>query len=470
MFKTISIRWHYTFAPAKIQPHFGPLLAIIGFILCGLGSSLVYLKICRLGDLRQQIPEFLSCYLTLAVLYFIASYISTQLLTRQFLRITILFSFLFRVLLLPSPPSLSDDVYRYGWEGYLQTKGINPYQFPPEAPELSSYRNEIWNSVNNKQVAAIYPPLTQLLNAITYLLFRSVWGFKIVFLIVDGLVIYILWRLLSLQSKDTCNLIFYAWNPLVVVETAGSGHNDVVVALMVLSASLFCLTNRPMKSVLSLSAAILSKFFPIMMVPFFLRRIPLRTWIWFPLTLFLAYLPFLQAGPQLFSALLYYREKWRFNGFLFEFLAQRTGSEIAVERIFLLVIMVLITGCVWRLEDLLRGLFWITGGILLLAPTLYPWYLIWIIPYLSLFPHPAWLLLTATSGLSYHILIDWWVLGIWQQNPFLAQLEYYPFFGLWALILARSILKTRRKKESSNRSMKSYTPNTVAERTRKNGG
>ena len=56
-------------------------------------------------------------------------------------------------------------------KGYVQTQGINPYRWAPDADELVGYRNEIWHSVNNKSVAAIYPPVSQAFNALTYFSF-----------------------------------------------------------------------------------------------------------------------------------------------------------------------------------------------------------------------------------------------------------------------------------------------------------
>jgi len=428
----------YTFANSKFQPLSKPCLLTLSLVFCGLASTLTYLKVHQLGDLRTHIPEFLLLYFLVSIFYLISSFISTRA-TDDRTRLGIILSFacIFRFVLFLSSPSLSDDVFRYAWEGLLQTKGINPYSFSPMANELEPYRNELWALVNNREVSAIYPPLSQILNASIYFLFHSVWGFKACFLVLDGLVIYGLLKLLKIHGNPLCNIIYYAWNPLVIVEIAGSGHHDVLVIGMLLWSAIFCLSNRPRRSILFLSASVLAKLYPILMVPFFLKKTRLRPWFWFPLPIIFAYLPYIKAGRNVFSALLYYRDKWRFNGFMYGLMAARLSSDALAEKLIVLFILILIIAFFLITQDLLRQLYWMTGTVLLFAPTLFPWYIVWIVPYLCFFPSPAWLLFSITSATSYYVLIGWWTLGKWEQDSFLTALEYYPFFILLGLTFIR---------------------------------
>mgnify|MGYP006197475281 CR=1 FL=1 len=66
---------------------------------------------------------------------------------------------LLRLLLLPLPPSLSDDVLRYVWDGRVLAAGENPYRLAPEAPELSHLRDDLWRRMPHKEVPTVYPPL-----------------------------------------------------------------------------------------------------------------------------------------------------------------------------------------------------------------------------------------------------------------------------------------------------------------------
>src|SRR5262245_60232434 len=209
----------------------------------------------------------------------------------------------------------------------------------------------------------------------------------------------------------------------MVTEIAGSGHHDGLVIALLLWATICCLTKRPVQSVLLLGSSVLSKLYPILIVPFFFKRIAPRHWFWLPLVLALGYAPYLRAGSHLFEALSYYKEKWRFNGFLFGVL-NRVLSEVVTKRIVVVVMLILIAFALFKSTDLLKQQYWVVGGLLLLAPTLFPWYLAWIIPLLCFFPSPAWIVFSVTSALSYYVLIDWWTLGVWRQSEFFITLQY----------------------------------------------
>ncbi len=235
-------RTNYTDRTSKDQLQSRPAFSVISLILLGFASIAIYLQIFLLGDLRQRIPEFLFYYfLTLHNLPL--GSISDSRDPEQSRLSTILgFALLFRVILFFSEPCLSDDIHRYLWEGYLQSQGVNPFSHAPLAPELVPLRNDVWARVNNKDASAIYPPLLQALHAAAFIVFRSVWGFKLLFLLAEAALIWVLLQLLRHYGRNSGDIVFYAWNPLVVVEIAGSGHHDVCVVALLLAAVLFALT------------------------------------------------------------------------------------------------------------------------------------------------------------------------------------------------------------------------------------
>ena len=414
---------------------------------CGLTAAFLYGSLPYLEPVQEKIPELVTLYLGLFLLYLLSLWLSLQTPCglKAKLPLILLFALAFRLLLLPAAPALSDDVYRYLWEGYLQAEGINPYEFSPRSPVLQDYRNPVWTSVNNKDISAIYPPFAQMVHALFYLGFGSVSGFKLAFLGVEvGLVAAIL-VLLKRSGRSTGRVLVYAWNPLVVIEVAWSGHHDVLVVGLLLWALFLLQIQRRVAAMAVLAAAVLSKLYPLILAPAFLRGLPALYWGWLAGFLMAMLAPYLSAGSQLLAGLTLYRHQWRFNGFLHSWLTGQGLSQMWVEGLLGAVLLTLLAACWVRGVCRLRQLYWLTGAVLLFSPTLFPWYLVWIVPFLCFFPNPAWLLLSGLSVLSYEVLNSWSVLGIWRSDPFFLKLQYYPFWGMLVLIGIRSLWQRRLK-------------------------
>ena len=406
-------------------------LADTGLLICGLVSVLWYWKIYDLGIIGEKIPEFFSLYLVVFVLYVIAIFFIrfSSLKLKGRVAFILFFGLIYRLLLLPTAPTLSNDIYRYAWEGYLQTEGISPYQHSPNSKALFDYRNEFWPSVNNKDVPAIYPPMTQIVNAFVFLGFRTIFGFKIAFLIIEGYLIITILTILKLRGQRLERILIYVWNPLVIVEIAGSGHHDVLVVSLLLGALFLIEKRKILPSILFFSGAILSKFYPLIMILTFLKGLSIRYWAILIVSLVTISLPYLFAGKNFFEGLKIYGQNWRFYGSLFPAISDQVSSEAATMFIIMFLLFGLIMIFWFSRHCRLRQMFWLTGAIILFTPTLYPWYLIWMIPYLCFFHNPAWLLLSGLSMVSYEVLIDWKIIQVWQQDPLFVKLQYYPFYG-----------------------------------------
>lgn len=131
-----------------------------------------------------------------------------------------------RSLLLPMYPG--DDVWRYLWEGWVQTQGFNPHLFSPNSEVLAPLRTLWWENINHRDITAIYPPLTQLGFRLLAFLGPSVLLFKLSFVVADLLVCWLLARRFG-AFKAT----LYAWNPLVLYSFAGGAHYDSWMLLAV---------------------------------------------------------------------------------------------------------------------------------------------------------------------------------------------------------------------------------------------
>ena len=124
-----------------------------------------------------------------------------------------------RLLLLFMYPG--DDIWRYLWEGYIQTHGFSPYHLAPDAPELIPIRTDWWALMNHPDTSAIYPPIAQWGFRALATLTPAVWLFKSAFILADLAICGLLSRHFGYQRT-----VLYAWNPLVLYAFAGGAHYD----------------------------------------------------------------------------------------------------------------------------------------------------------------------------------------------------------------------------------------------------
>lgn len=307
-----------------------------------------------------------------------------------------------RVPLLLAPPSLSDDVYRYVWEGRVIAHGGNPYVQAPAHPALAPLRDEaIHARVNHPELATIYPPLAEAGFALVALLSPTVFAFKLWIVLHDLALVLVLLALLRRRGQPPLAAAAWAWNPLVIVEYAGSGHNEPT-ALLWLALAWLLLPRRPVLSALALAAGVLVKLAPLVALPFFVAR-----WTWRARLAALAAL-----GPGLLafwaltrgadSGLTAYWSRWRNNELVFHVLERGLGFDAA--RIAALALVAAAIG--WGLW---RGLGTVAGSRLALrvatvvAPVVHPWYLGWVLVAEPLRPSAPWLLLSLTAALNYGV-------------------------------------------------------------------
>ena len=341
----------------------------------------------------------------------------------------------FRLLLLPQTPWLSNDIYRYLWDAHLLQHGVNPYRYPPQAPELEALRAaEIYSVLSHKHVHTVYPPLLQLLFWSGKSLgerfgLGGLAGIKLVFVLLDLLLVAALIKLLPRFQLDARWAILYAWHPLPIIEIAGNGHSDGVGVFCLVLALAALQKNRWRCGAVFLALATLVKFIGILLLPLLFLMKERRRAAWQAVAIFLlvfcaSYLPFLAAGKDLVSGLMMYSAKWRFNGGIFSlffapvhallpdsmvtfFLVPRgwdlTAEVLTTRRIDLAllvtktamaVLFLYVYFRVWRhVSQMIKQghpLPWAGAGLILLAgffllsPTLHPWYLLWILPLLCL--------------------------------------------------------------------------------------
>ena len=261
------------------------------------------------------------------------------------------FALLFRLVMVFSYPIQEVDIYRYMWDGEVQTQGVSPFQFSPEEvlaadpstkdPDLKKlveHRDsdpavaEVLRRIHYGHLPTIYPPTSQLVfrmsSAITpsgLSVIQRVWVMKAVLIAFDLGVLVLLIIMLALCRMPVGLSVAYGWCPLVMKEVANSGHLDAIaVFLSVLAIFLLVwLVSKPTDDVtkkrsslssypiavlagLVLAAAVGAKLYPIILAPLLFGGI-LRRCSWlasigaaiaFSAATFLLVLPILPSGQS----------------------------------------------------------------------------------------------------------------------------------------------------------------------------
>lgn len=182
-----------------------------------------------------------------------------------------------RLSVLFAPPFLSSDVFRYVWDGKVQTAGINPYRYVPADPALAPLRDpEIYPHINRATYArTIYPPMAQAVFALVARVSPSVLAMKAAMVAVEFVAMAAILCLLDRARQSRARLLIYAWNPLAVWAFAGNGHVDALAVGLIGLALLARMRLRDGLAGALLGAAILVKFLPAAIAPALWRR---RDW------------------------------------------------------------------------------------------------------------------------------------------------------------------------------------------------
>jgi rSAM/selenodomain-associated transferase 2 len=324
-----------------------------------------------------------------------------------------------------------NDIYRYIWEGYIQNQGFNPYIYPPDDPALSVIArgdlHPIWESVNHKSYSAVYPPLM-------LLIFRFLAGvkpdpmlFKIFMVLLDVGLMIILAAIVRLRKLTAKRLLLYACNPLVIVFIAGEGHFDGIQVFFLFLALFFFLINKNIAGFLSLGFSAVIKYFTAIAIPFFLTT--KNRWKWLVVLLpIVLYFPYVAAGSDAFRSLVSFSTSMHYNDSLFALLHWLFGSSALLVGCILIII-----GLVWIflfVHDSLRSVYLACALLLVFLPTLHPWYLLLIAPFLIFFPSRAWLWLQAAMLFTFPVMAIDSNTGVFQEIHWLKIFEYVPFYGL----------------------------------------
>lgn len=380
--------------------------------------------------------EFWSLFLAFLVAFAGYGMLVVKPLNENSLKRICIVGILLRIALVFAFPLLSDDLYRFLWDGYLINAGENPFAHLPawylEAGNtVPGLTQDLFDHLNSPDYYTIYPPVAQgVFTAATWLSPGSWYGAAVIiklFLVACELgSLWLLWRLLAPRSPvqgkleeqgrtkepgdyepARSNLLYYWLNPLIIVEITGNLHFEGAMVFFLLLAYYLLQRNRWVAAAAAFAATVASKLLPLMLLPLLIRRLwkrprsgGVREWfrsgrpfiifsVAFGILTLLFFLPFLLspdfiAGFQ--SSLELYQQKFEFNA-SFYYLARAVGywqvgwNQIATFGPLLARASaggILLLALLDRRSDwgsLPVGWMWAFVLYLLCATTVHPWYL-----------------------------------------------------------------------------------------------
>ncbi|WP_428938801.1 glycosyltransferase 87 family protein [Fontivita pretiosa] len=390
-------------------------------------------------------------------------------------------------------PALSEDLARYRLDGRMWLAKRSPYATTPRQFAATHPTDAIDAAVTHPELNTIYLPTSQALFVVAAGIEqwigidpgpdrRQTWRemldgpvppyrgivFRAAAAIAAVVSTLLLIAILNAAGQSIWCSVLFAWHPLVILECAGSGHQDIVgvMLLLLVVRSIHRASFTAASLWLGLATGI--KPFAVLLLPFVLRdayrdgrlRQLAICCVAFVVCVLMLFAPLMlidggyvgwSRSARLFS------RAWEANGSIYELIKYLFGEgddgmnmERAKQGARLLAGMVtlLVTATLWiRRSDVARAGYWVLLTSLLFAPVVYPWYLIWMLGFVPLLAGAGGvggLVFAATVSISYVL----WHLPQWVMPARLLLVEYPPVYAaLLAEVAGGSfVFRSRRKR------------------------
>jgi alpha-1,6-mannosyltransferase len=201
-----------------------------------------------------------------------------------------------RIAIMGSLPNLSNDFWRFLWDGHLQVLGFNPYSLTPYEVMLRQLENfkdseYIYSHLNSPFYYSVYPPVLQFLFwcvikfSMSKILYATIL-MKVFIVLAELVSISTLIQLLAYYNLNAKNVLWYVLNPLVIIEFVGNIHFEAFMICFLLLAFNYYLQQKTRRATLFYVLAIASKLLPLFLLPLILFRLKQKPLIKF-LSLFI---------------------------------------------------------------------------------------------------------------------------------------------------------------------------------------
>jgi alpha-1,6-mannosyltransferase len=363
------------------------LLSLFGYIWLGYGT------------VRSDFPQLIALFGFLSLLYILALY-------RKVFNIgfpLILGSaMILRASLMFMTPNMTDDYFRYIWDGLLFAHGYNPYlilpsQFIHSAHTVTGITSSLFAGLNSPDYYTVYPPVCEFIFGLSAKvaggnILGNIILIRLVILLAESGTIFLLYKLALRLSVVPNAVALYALNPLVIIELTGNLHLEAVMLLFLVLAIYLLVLKKQVYAAVSFGLAVGTKLVPLIFLPLLIKRLGLtKSMIFYAIvaaTLVVFFLPFhsLDLIPNFFSSLRLYFQRFEFNASVYYLLRwigyQLTGYNIIATLGIILAIATFITIIVITVTEktvtwlsLFQGMLMCLTAYFLLATTVHPWYI-----------------------------------------------------------------------------------------------
>ena len=361
----------------KVSPEWR--VYILGATLC------VALTVCsgNFGD--RGGPYFMASLTVAGIAYLLAirEFFATPRFSRRVIVIGLVLAAVWHIEFLRLLPGADDDIRRYVWDGRLQRLGYNPYIVVPSDPAARGLHTRETRTLNNPDLTSPYPAGAQLFFRAVTAIQESTFALKVAFVVCEFAIVLVLLDLLRCTRQAAHLVLAFAWNPLLAIEVAGSGHIDIVGALLLLVSAAALVRRWRATAAVALGLAVAVKFLPVVLLPLYWKRVRIRDAALAAAVVGLLYVPFLDHGRIPIGSLGTYVKTFRFNGPVFAALDKVARPQLLAG----LAVLVGLAIATW-LRRTTPGwspevFAWPMAASLLCAPVVFPWYLLGLLPFLT---------------------------------------------------------------------------------------
>lgn len=378
-------------------------------------------------------------------------------------------SFLFRLLFLFSVPALSDDYFRFVWDGDLLCQHINPYLYLPTDEALdqvasTSKGHTLLSNMNSPNYYSVYPPVLQaVFCAASYLSSSSILGsivvFRIIILLAEIGTYCFLKKLLIHFSIPKEYILFYFLNPLIIIELTGNLHFEALMIFFTVASIYYLVKQKWLFAAIFLALAISTKLIPLLLMPLIVNKLGFKKGFAFcaltGLLFILTFVPFINTElvAHFSNSVELYFQKFEFNAslyYLFRWLGIHMSgyNQIAIiGKVFLLLASALILYLSFKKEKKENPLhFFYTASTILffyyaLALIVHPWYISFLV-LLVVFTQKKYVLVwSALVFLSYNAYAQ----QPYKENGLALFIEYAVVFSLFFYELRADFIADRNK-------------------------